>query len=162
MREVEFVPFRLTEVAEIFTIRIDGKDKTELQEFLITFREIESKNLKKDFVQILQTLAGIVQEGAKEVFFRPEGKINDRVCAIPLFSSGSKYNGTLRLYCIRISDGLLIVGGGGQKTSRTYQEDEQLNSCVQTLQKIDKELSRMEDEGKDISREIYNLTINID
>lgn len=43
MRQVEFVPLRLTEVAEIFSIKIDGKEQTELQEFIITFRNIKSE-----------------------------------------------------------------------------------------------------------------------
>ena len=28
----------------------------------------------------------------------------------------------LRLYCLRLSDGVLIVGNGGQKKTRTYDE----------------------------------------
>lgn len=162
MRKVEFVPFRLTETAEIFSIRIDQKEKTELQEFLIAFKNIKQYNLRQDYEQILKTIAGISDHGVKESFFRHEGKMNDRVCAIPLFSSGRKSNGRLRLYCIRISDELLIFGGGGLKTTRTYQENEQLTEYVHTLQKIDKILSRMESEGRDIHREISNLIINID
>ena len=33
MRQVEFVPFRLTDVAEIYSIRIEGKENSEIQEF---------------------------------------------------------------------------------------------------------------------------------
>lgn len=80
MREVEFVPFRLTEVAEIFSIRIVGNEHSELQDFLIAFKSIESPDLHKDFEQILKILAGIAQEGAKQSFFRQEGKMKDRVC----------------------------------------------------------------------------------
>lgn len=100
----------------------------------------------------------------KSLFFRPEGKMKDRVCAIPLYSShekSKKQNGTLRLYCIRISDKLLIVGGGGLKITQTYEEDETLLKHVQTLQSIDYELSKIENEGKDLHKEIYNLTIQI-
>lgn len=121
MRQVEFVPFRLTDAAEIFSIKIDGEEHTELQEFIITFRNVKNNHLLNDYEQIIKSLAGIVENGAKESFFRPEGKMNDRVCAIPLLTSGrQKQNGTLRLYCIRISDKLLIIGGGGIKTTRTY------------------------------------------
>ena len=121
MRQVEFVPSRLTDVAEIFSIKIDGEEHTELQEFIITFRNVKNNHLLNDYEQIIKSLAGIVENGVKESFFRPEGKMNDRVCAIPLLTSGrQKQNGTLRLYCIRISDKLLIIGGGGIKTTRTY------------------------------------------
>lgn len=43
MRQVEFVPSRLTDVAEIFSIKIDGKEQTELQEFIITFRNAKNR-----------------------------------------------------------------------------------------------------------------------
>ena len=165
MRHVEFVPFRLTDVADIFSIRIDGKENTELQEFFITFKSTTNEHIQKDFEQVINSLAGIGNNGAKESFFRPEGKMKDRVCAIPLFSSINKrhkQNGTLRLYCLRISDKLLIVGGGGLKTTQTYEDDELLSYHVQTLQSIDKELSKIEKRGKDIHKEIYNLTIQID
>ena len=116
-----------------------------------------------DYEQIIKSLAGIVENGVKEAFFRPEGKMNDRVCAIPLLTSGrQKQNGTLRLYCIRISDKLLIIGGGGIKTTRTYNEDQTLSVHIKTLQMIDKELSDLENEGKDLHTEIYNLKIHID
>ena len=165
MRQVEFVPFRLTEVADIFSIRIDGKENTELQEFFVTFKNTENKILQKDFEQVLKSLAGIGSNEARESFFRPEGKMKDRVCAIPLYSTfpkGHKQNGTLRLYCLRLSDKLLIVGGGGLKTTQTYEEDENLSYHVQTLQSIDNELSKIEKRGKDIHKEIYNLTRQID
>lgn len=163
MRQVEFIPFRLTDIAEIFSIKIDGKEFTELQEFIITFRNIKNDHLMNNYEQIIRSLAGIVENGVKESFFRPEGKLNDRVCAIPLLTSyRQKQNGTLRLYCIRISDKLLIVGGGGIKTTRTYNEDETLSGHIKTLQMIDKELSDLENEGKDLHKEIYNLKIHID
>ena len=161
MRQVEFIPFRLTEMADIFSIRIDGKENTELQEFFITFKNPTDQNIQNDLEQVIKSLVGIGNQGAKESFFRPEGKMKDRVCAIPVFAS-SKKKGTLRLYCLRISDKLLIVGGGGLKTTQTYEEDENLSKHVQTLQSIDYELSKIENEGKDIAKEIYNIVIQID
>ena len=164
MRQVEFVPFKLTDIADIFSIRIEGKEETELQEFLITYKESQSLHLQNDFEQIIKSLIGIGAEGAKEYFFRPEGKMKDRVCAIPIYTSsrGNKLEGTLRLYCIRISDKLLIVGNGGIKTTQTYNEDDTLSKHVQTLQKIDKELYKMENDGIDIYREIYNIKLIVD
>ena len=89
--------------------------------------------------------------------------MNDRVCCIPLLTSfRQKQNGTLRLYCIRLSDKLLIVGGGGIKATRTYKEDQILSEHVKTLQRIDNELSDLENRGKDLHKEIYNLKILID
>lgn len=66
------------------------------------------------------------------------------------------------IFSIRISDRLLVVGGGGVKVTKTYQEDGCLSGYVQTLQRIDKELSVIESEGKDIEEIIYNIKLYID
>ena len=57
--------------------------------------------------------------------------MNDRVCAIPVDS------GKLRLYCLRISDQILIIGNGGLKNTRTHEESEELSGYVMDLQKFD-------------------------
>ena len=77
MRLVEFVPFRLTEIAEIFTIKINGKESTEAQEFIIAFKDTDNAHLHSDIQQILKTIEKNKKNGAKESFFRPEGKIKD-------------------------------------------------------------------------------------
>lgn len=46
----------------------------------------------------------------------------------------------LRLYCLRISDQVLILGNGGVKNTRTYQENEQLSGYVMDLQTFDRVL----------------------
>lgn len=46
--------------------------------------------------------------------------------------------------------------------TKTYNEDEKLSEQVETLQMIDKVLANLENEGKDIHKEIYNLKILID
>lgn len=163
MRQVEFVPFRLTETAEIFSIRIDDEKDTETTDFLISFKDTDDQNLQMDFRNILNSLEGISRVGASESYFRPEGKMSDRVCALPIYTAvGNKaLSGTLRLYCIRISNKLLIVGGGGVKTTQTYEEDDALSEKVETMQKIDNELAELEKNGMDLHKEIYNLTIYI-
>ena len=47
-------------------------------------------------------------------------------------------SGKLRLYCLRLSDNILIAGGGGRKTTRTYDENSELSGYVISLQKLDK------------------------
>lgn len=79
--------------------------------------------------------------GAFERFFRPEGKIEDHVAALSIDSR------KLRLYCLRISDQILIVGNGGVKDSRTYQENEELSGYVIDLQVFDKILTEARKDG---------------
>lgn len=57
--------------------------------------------------------------------------MNDNVCALPVDS------GKLRLYCLRITDKILIIGNGGLKTTQTYEESEELLGYVIDLQKFD-------------------------
>ena len=163
MRSAEFVPFLLTEKADIFSIRLNGNVRTETEEFLIEYKDTASLPLKKGLDFILASISGIGNEGALESFFRPEGNFSDRVCAMPLWTPPRRKDkcGTLRLYCIRMSDSLLIIGGGGEKKTRTYEEDSALLEKVRTLQSIDKVLADMEEDGVDVASAVYNLTIEI-
>lgn len=163
MRKIEFVPFLLTEVTDIFSIRINDDKSSEVDKFLIMFKDTADPFLKDDLTRILNGLSQIADNGALERFFRNEGSINDRVVAIPLYivpRDHSKH-GTLRLYCIRISDKLLIVGGGGLKTTRTPEEDPILSSHIKTLQSIDRSLADIE-EDIDLNDELFNITVEID
>lgn len=73
--------------------------------------------------------------------FRPEGKYADRVCALPIDS------GKLRLYCLRMSDKILILGNGGIKGTKTYNENQELAGYVLDLQKFDALLKASERDG---------------
>lgn len=163
MRRVEFVPFRITDKVEIYTIRIDNRRNSELNDFLSTFQSSDIVPLKSDFNEILKVLDKISRIGVKESFFRPEGQIYDRLCAIPVYTVARDKNecGTLRLYCIRISESILIVGSGGCKVTQTYQEEPNLSEIVTNLQKIDSKLSMLENDGINLHKELCNLIIYI-
>ena len=123
----------------LYSICFNGSDESEFEKFLIKFKD-ESK-LNKDFQLILVALSRIVERGALERFFRVEGKMNDDVCALSLDSH------KLRLYCLRISNQLLMLGNGGIKDTRTYQEDTELCGYVMELQKFDKLLKAAQKNG---------------
>lgn len=53
----------------------------------------------------------------------------------------------LRLYCLRISDQILILGNGGVKSTRTYEEDPKLLGYVIDLQAFDKALTEAQKKG---------------
>ena len=65
----------------------------------------------------------------------------------------------LRLYCLRLSDKILILGNGGVKSTRTYDEDASLKGYVMTLQKFEKLLT---DGVKDGSVTITETSIETD
>lgn len=58
--------------------------------------------------------------------------MTDSVVALPVLKS------KLRLYCLRLTDKILVLGNGGVKTSRTYQEDDTLQGYVIDLQKFER------------------------
>ena len=57
--------------------------------------------------------------------------MKDAVVALPTLRS------KLRLYGLRLSDRILILGNGGQKKTRTYDEDNTLSGYVLTLQRFE-------------------------
>lgn len=86
-------------------------------------------------------MQAILRIGALERFFRPEGKIGDNIHALPIES------GKLRLYCLRLSNQIVILGNGGVKTSRTYEEDPKLYGYVIDLQRFEKILNENVSKG---------------
>jgi len=123
----------------LYSISFIGDEMSEYEKFLANFRD--NARLNKDFQTIILALAKIIERGALERFFRNEGRMNDSLCALSIDSR------RLRLYCLRISDQILIVGNGGEKTTRTYQEDEILSGYVMDLQKFDELLKQAQQTG---------------
>lgn len=162
--KVEFIPLLLTEKTDIYTIRLNEEKDTEFNKFLIMFKDSEDEYLKGDLDRIIRAIEKISENGALESYFRNEGLFKDRVCAIPLLIEprDKTKHGTLRLYCIRVSDSLLIVGGGGLKVTDKYEADENLESKVKTLQAIDNELMKLERQKTELIDEIVNISVQID
>lgn len=139
MSEVELVLVNDTDKCTIYTIQFSEEAETEYERFYAKF--IEDAQLNKDLLRIVQILDKIADEGALERFFRPEGKMRDSVVALPVLRS------KLRLYCLRLSDRILVLGNGGVKNSRTYEEDDSLRGYVLTLQKFEELLQEGQREG---------------
>lgn len=147
-KKAKIEPVRHSETASLYTIIFEDDDLSEFAKFLNRFKD--NSTLQRDYQMILYALQKIMENGVQERYFRTEGKYSDRVCAIPIDS------GKLRLYCLRISDKILILGNGGIKQTRTYNENQELNGYVMTLQKFDALLKAAEKEGS-ITVEETNL-----
>lgn len=139
MSEVELLLVGSGNRATIYTLHFLSEDESELERFYTKFRADAEYN--EDLMRIVAFIGKIADNGALERYFRPEGKYNDGVCALPTVKS------KLRLYCLRLSDAILIIGNGGQKTTRTYGEDKTLSGYVMTLQKFEKLLKEEERKG---------------
>ena len=139
MNEAELRLVKSTESCTMYSIQFLSEDQSEFEKFYAKFKEESVYN--EDFERLLNIIGRIADIGAFERFFRPEGKMNDRVCALPVLKS------RLRLYCVRLSDKILILGNGGVKTTRTYNEDDALKGYVINLQNFDKLIKEGVDNG---------------
>ncbi len=152
MKTVNLKTIEQNDNVSLYSICFNGNDLSEYENFLMKFKD--NSTLNQDFQRILLALEKIIDRGALERFFRVEGKMNDRVSALAIDSR------KLRLYCLRISDQILIVGNGGIKTTRTYQEDEILSGYVMDLQRFDELLKQAQQNGS-ITIE-KNMIVGID
>ena len=139
MSEVELILLNEGNRCTLYSIQFTSEDDSEYERFYSKF--IEDVKLNRDLLRIVQLVDKIAEEGALERLFRPEGKMKDSVVALPVLSS------KLRLYCLRLSDGILILGNGGVKQSRTYEEDDSLRGYVLTLQKFEELLKEGQRDG---------------
>ena len=139
MKDARLKILEQTDNVSLYSICFDGNAVSEFETFVQKFKD--DATLNTDYKTIILALEKIIAVGAFERFFRPEGKMNDRVAALSIDSR------KLRLYCLRISDQILIVGNGGRKDTRTYEESSELSGYVLDLQAFDKMLAEAQKAG---------------
>ncbi len=146
-RKLEIKLIQEGKMAKIYTIHFVDNAESESDSF---FESVDYDEYEEEIDTITSLFDRMCnQNGTVERYFKNEGQINDRVYAL------SVYNKLLRLYCIRINDNVLIVGNGGVKTTRTYQEDPKLHAHVKDLINLDRLLRFFE--GKNDVRYIGEL-----
>lgn len=139
MSEAELIRLNYNRKCTLYSIQFLTEDEAEYERFYNRFKEDAVFN--EDLVRITDLIDRIANFGAFERLFRPEGKMSDRVVALPVIKS------KLRLYCLRLSDSILILGNGGVKNTRTYDENDELRGYVVTLQNFDKLIKQGERDG---------------
>lgn len=114
----QLVRIKVGRKAKIYSIQFDGEEEHEFQKFITNPEVIKHP----DFQPLRKKLKELYDKrGLLNQFFRPE----DDKCLHPEISRIDYGTGKLRLYCIRWSDDLLILGGGGIKPDdiRFWQDD---------------------------------------
>lgn len=139
MRTATIKTIEQSDKVGLYSICFDSNDLTEYEKFVQKF--MNDATLNEDFRKIFRAINRIVANGALERYFRPEGRMKDNLAALSIDSK------VLRLYCLRISDQILIVGNGGAKTTCTYEESEELCGYVMDLQKFDALLEQEQKSG---------------
>ncbi len=153
MSEVELYLIEGGDNCTIYTLQFLRDSESEFEKFVSRF--IGDSEFSEDYARIAAFISRIAQTGALERYFRPEGKMTDSVVALPVTSS------KLRLYCLRLSDKILILGNGGIKKTKTYNEDSVLKGHVMTLQKFEQLLRQGIDDGSVTLTETTIETDNI-
>ncbi|RXK85589.1 hypothetical protein [Filimonas effusa] len=84
-------------------------------------------------INILKMLRSMSSKtGFSDTFFRlNEGRPGDNICAF-----NDDPDAYLRVYCIKITEKIFIIGNGGPKTTRTWNEDEKLSKAVHELMSV--------------------------
>lgn len=139
MKTAELKVVAQSDNVSLYSICFDGAQETEFEKFIARFKDNATVN--HDFRTILLALERILGTGVLERYFRTEGRMNDNLCALSIDSR------KLRLYCLRISDQILIAGNGGIKETKTYQESNELSGYVMNLQQFDRILKQAQAEG---------------
>lgn len=113
------------DAVNFYSVHLDEEELSELERFFEKFPE--GCEYDEDVDTIIAWLDKIGERGALERYFRYEGRFGDKVSAMPIETSH------LRLYCIRLSDKILIFGNGDVKDCATWQENETLSEYVEML-----------------------------
>lgn len=126
------------EAVNYYSVHLDKEEISELERFFEKFPE--GCEYDDDIDTIIAWLDRIGEHGALERYFRNEGRYGDGVSAIPIETNN------LRLYCIRLSEKILVFGNGGVKDNRTWEESATLSEYVETLIDTSRYItSRLED-----------------
>lgn len=114
------------EEVNLYSIRLKDAELTELEAFFEKFPE--ESEYDADVERIVYWIDKIAETGALERYFRPEGRYGDGVGVLPI-DVGNK----VRLFCLRLSDRILVFGNGGVKDADTWQNSTTLAPYVKLL-----------------------------
>ena len=120
------------EKVTFYSVRWDDGEHSEMDRFLLRIDAIpEMKQSLQELIQLIKEVIGNTY-GAHEAFFN---RFENRVTALPpkgkikISELELDYRGfPLRLYCLALSEGVVILFNGGIKNSQTVQESKDVIS----------------------------------
>lgn len=126
----------------LYTFHHEDRDLNELDRFL----DDEEVRSNPDFNRLEQRLLDGVDKrhGYRRHWFRDERGVQALSAPYPEEEEEAfetPYPPQLRLYCVR-RRGIVLVGYGGVKTTRTFQEDDRLEQAVEELEYVDDRLQK--------------------
>lgn len=115
----------------VYSVIVNDDERTLFERFLGENRD-EYQNELKSIIDQLRVMA--TKTGAREQFFeKPEGKPGQDI-----WDLRDKPSRILRLYCMRMGQVVIILGGGGPKPKniRTFQESPKLHHENELMRKV--------------------------
>jgi hypothetical protein len=110
--------------ATIYSLILDDEEMTLFDKFV----KENDEQFPEEIDSIFETIKknGNRHGNGRNFFKENEGKLGDLICA--LYDTP---NSNLRLYCIRLGNAVIILGGGGHKPKdiRAFQEDTTLKEA---------------------------------
>ncbi len=104
-----------------YTVRFEGREHNELEDFIV--RHQANAKIRDEFADLLRWMQRIGNRtGAQPRYFRHEGKAFALPPAAGLLEI--KYTENLRLYCLPVSEGLVVLFNGGVKTKTARTADD--------------------------------------
>ena len=135
--------FKSFRKVSFYTIQIDEEDKTETDKFFDKY--LENKAVTDDLNILVNWIREIGENrGAKSHFFRSENQAD----ALPpphniLKKLDFGTNCTIRLYCIRLNEKIVILCNGGIKTAQSVQDCPELLPHFRFANNLARQLLKM-------------------
>jgi len=132
-----------TEKVSMYSPKYDGENQNEFEKFLLANQNQTNPQLKTFFDAILSVIEKMGETGAFERYFRPEG---GNIKAVPTYITIPRINkkiGKMRLYCLRISDRMLILGNGAITTAQKNEDDAVLLTIIGELRDIEQHIRKI-------------------
>ena len=133
-RVVEIEYYDQIGLLKVYTIRFKSEE-TEFDKFL---EEFDTQENQEELDVLLGDFQKLGKKGAHERNLRYEGKAKDHLFALPSHLVDCK----LRLFLLRISEDVVILGNGYKKHTKSYNQDPVALKHATTLLSIDKILTK--------------------
>jgi hypothetical protein len=127
VNRIYFELYSRSKKVTVYSIRFEGCPVTETDRFV---EEYLKKGFSEDIQLIRRWLYNVTTRGAQLRYFRAE----NNVCAGPVTFS------RLRIYCIRCSDNIIILDGGGEKKGQKTQDGAETWKAMKLMMAIDEKL----------------------
>jgi hypothetical protein len=154
----EFVRYRRV---TYYTVKWDESELSETDKFITKYREIPA--LRTDLDEIIKLIEDIGRyRSAKDMFFRRHAGVAAELPPLGNFEINSMeinyFDNRLRLFCLKISENIVILFNGGEKVSLKTQDSPDLNMPFLEAQIFAKKIFKALNE-KDIlnNRETHTL-----